>query len=177
MSLSVVALQPPSAIYREEQRFGWWVYATLALIMAVAWAALLGRDHGMARAIAGPHARLFAAGVSSGLAVPVLLVVGVLRMTTVVTPGEVQVWFGWVPTYRRAVAAGSIARVEVVQYRPIRDHRGWGIRATRDGERVLNARGDRGVRLHLVDGSKVLIGSQRPEELALAVTGVLRPGI
>ena len=27
VSLSVAAIQPPSAIYREEQRFGWWIYA------------------------------------------------------------------------------------------------------------------------------------------------------
>lgn len=41
--------------------------------------------------------------------------------------------------------------------------RGW-------GENVaLNARGDRGVRLMLTDGRRVLVGSQRAEELAAAL--------
>jgi len=177
VSLSVAAIQPPAAIYREEQRFGWWLYALLALMMAVAWSMLLGQRPGGANPGAGPHGQIFVASIAAGVVLPVLLVVGVLRMTTIVTPTEVHVWFGFVPTYRRAFAIGSIARVEVVQYRPILDYGGWGIRITRDGERVLNARGDRGVRLHLADGSKILIGSQRAEELALAVEGALRPGL
>jgi hypothetical protein len=175
VSLTVVAIQPPSAIYREEQRFGWWSYALLALVMAMAWATLEGRVP-FGQHFAARHARLFLLGVASGLVLPVGIVVGLLRMTTLVTPTEVRVWFGFIPTYRRSIPIGTIARVEVVQYRPLVDHGGWGIRAGRDHERVFNARGNRGVRLHLVDGSKILIGSQRPEELALAVEGSLRPG-
>ena len=116
-------------------------------------------------------------GIAVGFGLPLLLVVGVLRMTTEVTPTDVRVWFGWVPTYRRVVPIAAIRRVEVVSYRPIPDYGGWGIRPGRDGERVLNARGNRGVRLDLTDGSRLLIGSQRPEELALAIEGALRPGI
>jgi hypothetical protein len=171
VSLTAVAIQPPSAIYREEQRFGWWVYALLALMMALAWAIFetsgpVGARHGLRHMVA----------VSAGFSLPVLLVVGVLRMTTLVTPTDVRVWFGFIPTYRRDITISSIARVEVVLYRPLADCKGWGIRTGPDGERVLNARGNRGVRLYMVDGSKILIGSQRAEELALAVEGVLRPG-
>ncbi len=54
-------------------------------------------------------------------------------------------------------------------YRPIADYGFWGIRAGRDGERALIARGNRGVRLELTDGTRLLIGSQRPEALAAAL--------
>ena len=101
-----------------------------------------------------------------GLIVPSVLVMGVLRMTTEVTPAELRVWFGWIPTYRKAVPIGAITAMEVVRYRPIRECGGWGIRNGPDGERVLNARGDRGVRLQLQDGTRLLIGSQRPDDLA-----------
>ncbi len=176
MSLSVVAIQPPAAIYREEQRFGWWVYGLLAVLMALAWALFEGRGPIVAPPV-GQHGHRVVVGVAAGLLLsPVVILVGLLRMTTVVLPTEVRVWFGFIPTYRRSIAIGSVRRVEIVQYRPIVDYGGWGIRFGRDGERVLNARGDRGVRLHLIDGSKLLIGSQRPEELALAVEGALRPG-
>lgn len=173
MSLSVAAIHPPSAIYREEQRFGWWIYALLALMMAAAWVTILGRGP-VGPGLPGRHVPDW---IAAGMIPPVLLLLGVLRMTTVVTPTSVRVWFGWVPTYRRAIPIGSVARVEVVEYRPIADCGGWGVRQGRDHERVYNARGNRGVRLHLVDGSRILIGSQRPEELALAVEGALRPGL
>ena len=176
MSLSVAAIQPPAAIYREEQRFGWWMYALVALIMGLAWWIFLGSGHA-----AGPRAPRHAGDLSFGIgvvmALPILFVIGVLRMTTVVTPTEVRVWFGWIPTYRRVIPIGTVTRVEVVHYRPFADYGGWGIRQGRDGEKVLSARGDRGVRLRLIDGSRLVIGSQRPEELVLALEGALRTGI
>jgi hypothetical protein len=88
----------------------------------------------------------------------------------------VRVWFGWVPTYRRFVVIGTVQKIEVVVYRPFADYGGWGIRTGRDGERALNARGNRGVRLELTDGTRLLIGSQRPEALAIAIERTLRPG-
>jgi hypothetical protein len=175
VSLSAVAIQPPSAIFREEQRFGWWTYALLALMMAMAWALVDGWGP-VGLPIVGGHGLRNLVGVATGFTLPLVMIVGVLRMTTLVTPTDVRVWFGFIPTYRREIPLSGISRVEVVQYRPIADTKGWGVRTGRDGERVLNARGNRGVRLHLVDGSKILIGSQRPEELALAVEGALRPG-
>jgi hypothetical protein len=139
--------------------------------MAMSWALLERRGQGWAG-----HGLQHLFGVSIGLSLPVLMVLGVLRMTTLVTPTAVRVWFGFIPTYRHEIPIPSIARVEVVVYRPIIDAKGWGVRIGPDGERILNARGNRGVRLHLVDGSRILIGSQRPDELALAVKGALSTG-
>jgi hypothetical protein len=175
VSLTVVALQPPSAIYREEQRFAWWTYALLALIVAMSWA-VFEAIKPFQWPVVGHRTQLLFLGRAASMGTPALILVGLLRMTTLVTPTDVRVWFGFIATYRRSIPIESIARVEVVQYRPIADYGGWGIRYGRDGERVLNARGDRGVRFHLVDGSKILVGSQHPEQLALAVEGALRPG-
>jgi hypothetical protein len=174
--VAVAAFQPAAAIYREEQNFAWWAYALVIGAELVLWLVL---------------AVVFAKAPNHGgvllsfslewlpalvvLASPALLVVALLRMTTEVTPSEARVWFGWVPTYRRVVPIASIQRLEVVRYRPVVDYGGWGIRTGRDGERALNARGDRGVRLYLSDGSRLLIGSQRPEALALAIEGAMRP--
>jgi hypothetical protein len=165
---SLAALRGPSAIYREEQNFAWWLYALLALMLLLCGLALKLR--GAAAAPPPPPAQGFRVEVPLpllvGLVLLPVLVVGVLHMTTEVTPECCTVSFGWVPTYRRAIPLGEVRRVEVVRYRAIRDHGFWGLRTTRDGERVFTARGDRAVRLHLADGSRVLIGSQRPEELA-----------
>ena len=177
MSLSVTALRPPLPIFREEQRFGWWVYFLLALMMALAWVFFLARQQGAGHLGLGFNPQAVSLAVALAMFLPVFFVLALLRMTTLVTPIEIRVWFGFLPTYRRAIPIGSIARVEVVQFHPVTEHGGWGIRRTRDGERVYSARGNRGVRLHLVDGSKILIGSQRPEELVLALEGARMPGL
>ncbi|MEO6808205.1 MAG: hypothetical protein ABI353_03735 [Isosphaeraceae bacterium] len=171
--MSVAAITGPAAIYREEQLFGWWVYALLAAMMTFgglgfAWTRPL--DPALPRHAWSLDLPL---GVLVGVTLPSVLVVGVLRMTTEVRPGEVLVWFGWIPSYRRAVALAGVQRVEVVRYRPLTDCGGWGVRRGRDGERVLNARGNQGVRLHFADGSCLLIGSQRPEPLATAIQSAM----
>jgi hypothetical protein len=174
--VSIAAIHPPAAVYREEQNFGWWVYAVVSAIMLLGLALLAGPFIGGSGVPAG-GSRVQSAflGVCVGMILPPVLVLGVLRMTTEVAPGSVRVWFGWVPTYRRLIDLSAVVRIEVVQYRPFRDYGGWGIRIGRDGERVLNARGDRGVRLFFSDQQKLLIGSQKPEALAAAIERAMQP--
>ncbi|HEY2158107.1 MAG TPA: hypothetical protein VGH33_20935 [Isosphaeraceae bacterium] len=168
---TAAAIPAPVAVYHEEQLFGWWVYAMIAAVVAIVCVLTLPRS--VADGGHGPSVPVVLIAI---LALPTALVVGVLRMTTEVTASRVEVWFGWVPTYRRCLDAGAIRRVEVVTYRPLADCGGWGIRTGRDGERVLNARGDRGVRLHMIDGSRLLIGSQTPEMLAASIERAMGPG-
>lgn len=178
--MAVASFQPAVVVYREEQNFDWRVYALAVLAEALiglglAWFSQKGHAPGPGGPLQALALELLAV---AALCTPPLLVVGLLRMTTEVTPTDLRVWFGWVPTYRRFVAAGAIRRIEVVTYRPLLDYGGWGIRTGRDGERALNARGNRGVRLELSDGTRLMIGSQRPEALALAIEGTtLRPGV
>ena len=68
----------------------------------------------------------------------------------------------------RRVIYGDIERVEAVQYRPVVEYGGWGIRRGRKGW-AYNVSGNRGVRLEFRDGSHLLIGSQHPVELAAAI--------
>lgn len=177
MSLSVATIQPPKAIYREEQWFGWWVYTGLGLLSALAWVILFDRTVGGADLGIRFHGRAFKVLVLSGVVVPPSFVVAALRMLTLVTPGSLRISFGFVPTFRRIVPLDAIASVEVVHYHPIRTYGGWGVRFGRAGERVYNARGDRGVRVRLHDGSRLLVGSQHPEQLALALEASRHPGI
>ena len=176
-SLATATVGPPVAIYREEQWFGWWAYAGLGLVSALAWVILFDRTIGHANPWIGWHGRAAKILVAGGVVLPPALVLGALRMVTLVTPAELRISFGFLPTYKRVVALDAINHIEVVQYHPIRDYGGWGLRFSRDGERIYNARGSRGVRIQLRDGSRLLIGSQRPEELARALEATHRTGI
>jgi hypothetical protein len=165
---SAVTIQPPAAVFREEQYFDWRVYALIGFLELLTGLGLLG---GQVWSVE------FALGLIVGLAFVFLVVVFLLYMTTEVTPTDVHVWFGWIPTYRRIVSIEAVRSVEVVTYRPVADYGFWGIRAGRDGEKALTARGNRGVRLEFTDGTRLLIGSQRPEQLAQALDCALRPGV
>ncbi len=110
--------------------------------------------------------------VWSGLLWPVLLLgmaFNLLCLRTTVTEAQVTVRFGALfPLYQRSIPKADIVSFEVVTYSPIADYGGWGIKWGRGGL-ALNARGNRGVRLTLRDGRRVLVGSQRPGELAAAL--------
>jgi hypothetical protein len=174
--VAVASFQPPAVIYREEQNFDWRAYALIVAVEGLLWAALTWQlQRGIHPVLLNPGGVQLSLGVGVCVALPSLLVVGLLRMTTEVNVTHLRVWFGWVPTYRRIVTVDSIVRLEVVSYRPLADTWGWGIRSGRDGERVLNARGNRGVRLELADGSRLLVGSQRPEALAIAIERAMLP--
>ncbi len=63
----------------------------------------------------------------------------------------------------------DVLNVESKTYSPIKDYGGWGIRCGRDGCKVYNVRGNRGVMLKFVDGKSLLIGSQQPVRLLDAI--------
>ncbi len=177
MSVSSTTLRPPSAIYREEQNFAWWIYVLLIVMAVVGVGSFLGADPPEAARSPGGWGLEVPLVLAIALVLPSVLILGVLHMTTQVTPTQCQVWLGWIPTYRTAVPLATIVSIEIVEYRPIADYGGWGIRRGRDGERVLNARGNRGVRLTLSDGARLLIGSQKPENLALAIDQARRAAV
>jgi hypothetical protein len=163
---SVATLQPAAVVFREDQYFDWRVHALSATV-------------GLLTGLALVRGRIWsfevAAGLLIGVALLVFLIIFLLQMTTEVMPTELRVWFGWAPGSARVVAISAIRRVEVVTYRPIADYGFWGVRAGRDGEKAYIARGNRGVRIELNDGSRYLVGSQRPEALAMALDSAMRP--
>jgi hypothetical protein len=165
---SVATLQPAAVVYREEQYFDWRIYSVIALGEILTG---IGLSRGRVWSLE------LALGLTLGLGLLSIVFISLLHMTTEVTPSDVRVWFGWVPIYRRIVPVDTVRSVEVVTYRPIADYGFWGIRSGRDGERALTARGNRGVRLEFSDGSRLLIGSQKPEVLAAAIDRSLRSGI
>lgn len=94
-----------------------------------------------------------------------------MRLTTSVSPDEISIRYGFL--FRTRVPLSEITLAEAVEYAPVREYGGWGIRGSRR-RRALNARGNQGVLLTRSDGTTLLVGSQKPRELlqALASAGV-----
>jgi hypothetical protein len=77
------------------------------------------------------------------------------------------------PLTHQNITFEDITRCEVRTYNPIREFGGWGIRYRR-GAKAYNVSGNRGVQLELANGKRLLIGSQRSEELARAIEAKMK---
>ncbi len=90
----------------------------------------------------------------------------ILRLITEVAQDGLHLRF--YPLRRMSIPYASIKSCEVRSYRPIREYGGWGIKFG-PGGRALNVSGNRGVQLELEGEKPLLIGSQKAEQLALAI--------
>ena len=96
-----------------------------------------------------------------------------LRLITEVRDGGLYLRF--YPLAPKTIAFDRIKRCDARTYRPIREYGGWGIRCSRKGK-AYNVSGNRGVQLEFYQGKPLLLGSQRADELALALTRKLHSG-
>jgi hypothetical protein len=89
-----------------------------------------------------------------------------VRLVTEVRNGELVIAMRGLWRSRR-IPLERIQSVETIDHDPAKDYGGYGIRTTREGKAYV-AGGGGGVRLKLA-GEKVVVGSQRPAELAAAL--------
>ncbi len=159
--------------FREVQRFGQaWVWVLVLMVTAVAWYGgyqqlILKKPFGNNPA---PDSLMWVILGVVGIGFPLFFYY--LRLVTEVrTDG---LYYRFYPLHFRfhRLAFSDIAGCEAVTYRPIRDYGGWGIRFGPRGK-AFNVRGNRGVELVLNDQSRILIGSQKPEQLAMALSASL----
>jgi len=66
------------------------------------------------------------------------------------------------------IPLAKVKSAHPVTFDPEREYGGYGVRATRCA-RAFTVTGDRGVRIELVDGAALVIGSRHPQQLAKAI--------
>ncbi len=153
--------------FREEQRFRqWWLWVILVLLACllaygVYKQLILGQPWGDHPA---PNRVLILLCVGYAI---LILWMWHTRLLTEVRDDEVEIRFVLVWP-RKRIPLQDIASCEARTYRPIWEYGGWGVRWGKSG-RAFNVSGDRGVQLVLTNGKRLLIGSQRAEELAAAI--------
>jgi Family of unknown function (DUF6141) len=154
-------------LFREVQRFRqWFFWIPIAVVTGVVWyefgqQVVLGHPQGSNPI---PNAAAWALTIVFGLGFPAMSIV--LRLVTEVTPGLLKVRLAPLPF--RHIDLKDVRSLMAREYSPMREFGGWGIRFTRHGK-AYNAYGNKGVQLVLGDGSQILIGTQRPEELLAAL--------
>ena len=156
--------------YREVQQLRQvWLWALVLIAAGAAWwgvvslilASVSGENH-------APSTVLIIATLPAllvGVGVP-LLVFFTRLVTEVRSDG---IYFQLSPFHRtfRRIPFEDVKQCEVRTYR-FTDYGGWSIRHGKDGW-AYNISGFRGVQLELMDGRRIMLGSQRPEELCEAI--------
>ena len=156
-------------IYREVQKFRQvWIWVVVLAIAGLQWYAaveqlLLKRPFGDNPI---PDILLAVYLVIFGIAMPTLFFFSQL-VTEVRDDGIYIRFFPFHKAFRR-IAFTEVKQCKVRTYHPIREYGGWGIRVRCKGK-AYNVSGNRGVQIELLNGKRLLIGSQRAEELLRAI--------
>lgn len=104
-----------------------------------------------------------------------LILYGLYALTLVVAVTDSDITVRMVPLLNRAIALADVVKCELADYSSIRDYGGWGIRWAPGKGWAYIVSGHEGVKLELTGGKKVLIGSQRAQELVRTITEKLPP--
>lgn len=104
-----------------------------------------------------------------GVVALVCLIIFSMKMTTEVNIYEAKfIMFPFMFKAKR-YQLSEIEKVNVTEYHPILEYGGWGIRYGTNKMWAYAVYGNRGVTISLKSGKIILLGSQRPEELARSI--------
>ncbi len=162
-----------SSLYREVQHFRQlWLWIIILLVSFVAiWSLIqqifLDTPFGNNQA---PDALLIIIVIIFGFVFPAVFYK--MNLTTQVRNDGIYYRFFPFHLSFHKIKLEDIVECEVRNYSALKDYGGWGIRYGRMGK-AYNISGNRGVQLKLSDGSRLLLGSQKPEEFAAAVQTAL----
>ena len=161
--------------YRESQKFPpalWLLLLPVSLLMTFGayQQLILDRPFGESPM---PDGWMFSIWLIFGVLLPGFFYL--LELRTEVLPDGVHARFYPLPGFG-VIPFANIEKCYVRQFRPIMEYGGWGLRFSRHGTAYI-MRGKVGVQLELKDGKKVLIGSQRSEELQQAIERAQRSGV
>ncbi|WP_024479996.1 hypothetical protein [Cellulophaga baltica] len=98
--------------------------------------------------------------ISLGLMLVVLILFMLLKLKTTLSQDYIQVSF--FPFFTKKWNWSEINTAEIVTYGFV----GYGIRLSLKYGTVYNIKGNQGLAIHLKNGKKLMVGTQKPEELA-----------
>lgn len=153
-------------LFKETQRFRqWWMWLILLACDGIVFYAAF-------RQIVEENAFGENSVDDAGLVITMIMIVGVnllflvMRLETSVYEEGIAVRFFPLHRKLRQFAWKDIASAEVRTYSPIREYGGWGLRiGLRSSGKAWNVSGNQGLQLVFKNQKKLLIGTQKGQEL------------
>lgn len=164
----MVSNHSPEVSFREVQRLSrvWWVTLIVLGVAALMWYGFIqqiffGQPFGSNPT---PNWMMWLFWLLFGVGFPIVW----YNARLIVELRDDHISIRFVPFVTRSIFYADIKQHKVRTYRPLREYGGWGIRGLA-GRRAYSVSGNQGVELELNSGQEIMIGSQKPEELALAI--------
>ena len=162
-------------IFHEEQSFALWL--RLLVVLSMIWIVPISivqliKDSSKS---GSPEILPILTLVIAGIFVPVAigLLFGLLKLETEVRSDGLYVrYFPFHFKFKR-FTADDLSEYYARKYRPILEYGGWGIRCSFGKGKAYNVSGNKGVQLVFKSGKRLLIGSQRAEELEEAIRSIM----
>jgi len=163
-------------IYREKQRFGLWLRLLIAGSMALAVPfsifALIKIPTEQGPTDIPQILTVTIAGIAGPIGV--LLLFWMLKLETEVRPDGLYVRFFPFHINFKRFGAEDLSEYYARRYKPVLEYGGWGIRYSLRKGKAYNVSGNKGVQLVFRNGKRLLIGSQRAEELEQAIRSIIK---
>jgi len=113
--------------------------------------------------------------IAMAIPIAVTILFFILKLETEVRTDGLYVRFYPMHIRFKKFTGQDLAEYYCRTYKPIREYGGWGIKCSFTGKgKAYNVSGNKGVQLVLTNGKKLLIGSQKPDELAAAIDKMLK---
>ena len=89
----------------------------------------------------------------------------VAKLTTVIDRNAIE--YRFFPYHFRShkIIWDTVESYKVITYNPLRDYGGWGISSGFGNKKAFSVAGDKGLQLYLKNGKRILIGTQKENEL------------
>ena len=144
-------------LFEEKQKFNqWWLWAILLIFPLLS--VIPFDDNGL---------NIYY--VIIGISIPLIFYLFELR--TIVTSEGLSFQFFPFHFKKHLVKIEDIEKIEALQYKPLGDYGGWGIRYGFKGK-AYNVSGNLGVKVHLKNGRNILFGSQKHKELSKVLKSI-----
>ncbi|MHC4587551.1 MAG: DUF6141 family protein [Planctomycetota bacterium] len=170
-------LEEKDFIFREVQTFGSTLRWLLVVLMGVSFAIFA---IALWETITNPKTTntlvpTLLSIIAMAIPIAVTILFFILNLETEVRSDGLYIRFYPMHIRFRKFTGENLAEFYPRTYKPIREYGGWGIRCSFTGKgKAYNVSGNKGVQLVLTNGKKLLIGSQKPDELAAAIDKMLK---
>ena len=150
--------------FSETQRFTqWWLWAVLLVSLIIVVSAHFVMEHTVdGNKIAFHSAISFAPLV---LILMIIILFAAIRLNTTIDANGISYQFSPIHIKPRTLSWDEIDRAYIRQYSPLGEYGGWGIRYTFGNGKAYNIAGNMGLQLELKNGKKILLGTQKHDEI------------
>lgn len=153
-------------VYEERAGWAWWVHLLVSITLVALVIPLIEWSNGNVGS--GPGAMpvwvaVLCALLGLGLPGGIYAFMGQLRSR--VTEEGIEIRWGFLEVIKKNIPFETIENAEAVTYSPIREFGGWGIRFGGKKKKAWTIRGNRALLLHLTDGTRFYLGSDKPERM------------